>query len=110
LINGTAVTCPTDGSGNLLPRVVCSADISDDADKFQLSQQGCCVCGAKAVECNPDLPAVPTDPIPDGELGPCPVPKDIIDSNNLQVPTTILFNNDPYYCTTIGGRRTCYAY
>ncbi len=107
LINGTAVTCPTDGSGNLLPRVVCSADISDDADQFELSQQGCCVCGATAVECNPDLPAVPNDPIPAGAPGPCPVAKAF---DNLQVPTTILFNNDPYYCTTTGGRRTCYAY
>jgi hypothetical protein len=107
LINGTAVTCPTDGSGNLLPRVVCSADISEDADKFELSQQGCCVCGATAIECNPDLPAVPTEPVLPGEPGPCPVAKAF---NNLQVPTTIMFNNDPYYCTTTGGRRTCYAY
>ncbi len=105
LINGTAVTCPTDGA----PRVVCSADISNDADKFKLSQQACCVCGAgvEATECDPDLPAVPTEPVPAGEPGPCPVAKAF---DNLQVPTTIMFNNDPYYCVTSGGVRKCYAY
>lgn len=101
LINGTEVTCPSNGE----PRVVCSADISATADKFELANQGCCVCGVDAEECNPDLPA--SEVVPEGQPRPCPVVKEI---PNLQVPTTILFNNDPYYCTTIGGRRTCYAY
>jgi hypothetical protein len=107
LINGTAVTCPSDGEGGFLPRVVCSADISDTADKFELENQGCCVCGAEAIECNPSLPSSATG-VEDGQPGPCPRIKP--DFDNLQVPTTILFNNDPYYCTTIGGKRKCYAY
>jgi hypothetical protein len=84
---------------------VCSADISDNADKFELENQGCCVCGVTATECNPELPAGAT--VAEGQPGPCPVVKAI---DNLQVPTSIMFNNDPYYCVTIGGRRTCYAY
>ncbi|MCU0833048.1 MAG: hypothetical protein MUC77_01250 [Chromatiaceae bacterium] len=106
LINGTAVSCPSDGMGGFLPRVVCSADLSASADKFALANQGCCVCGVKAVECDPNLPS--SAEVAPGQPGPCPVIKPGFD--NLQVPTTILFNNDPYYCTTIGGRRTCYAY
>jgi hypothetical protein len=106
LINGTEVTCPSDGMGGFLPRVVCSADISDTADKFELANQGCCVCGVTAVECDPNLPS--SAEVEPGQPGPCPVIKPGFE--NLQVPTTILFNNDPYYCTTIGGKRKCYAY
>jgi hypothetical protein len=111
LINGVQVSCPIDPVTNmLLPRVVCSADVSPDADRFSLAtQQGCCVCGVQAVECDPSLPASDENACPNpfvADTGDIDVDKVL----KMQVPTSIMFNNDPYYCVTSGGKQTCYRY
>jgi hypothetical protein len=103
LINGTQVDCP-DGDE---PRLVCSADLSDDADKFELDNTGCCVCNTVAIECDPNL-AQADDPV--NGLEPCPDLSGKDTNSPLQVPTTIILNNDPYYCYTIGGQRRCFYY
>jgi hypothetical protein len=109
VVNETGVTCPMSGE----PRLVCSADLTYDADKFRLGTDACCVCNATAVQCDPDLAwdpdfaadQQPVDPVTG--LGPCP----LVDAyKKVQVPSILMFNNDPYYCYTVGGKRTCFAY
>ena len=106
-INGVEVLCPTatDPDGNPQPRLVCSADLSADADKFRLGTAACCLCNATAVECDPDL-AEGDEPV--NGLGACPDASEF--KGALQVPSTLMFNNDPFYCYTLGGKRTCFAY
>jgi len=110
-INGVQVSCPEpeyDASGNLIddnPRLVCSADLSTGADKFEIGLAACCLCNAVAIECNPSL-AEGDDPV-DG-VPPCPDSEAA--KGALQVPTSLMFNNDPYYCYTVGGKRTCFYY
>lgn len=104
LINGVEVTCPTGDE----PRLVCSADLGGNADKFEIDSTACCVCNATATECDPELAELPEGEEPVGGLPACPKTKDGI--GGLQVPTTLMLNNDPYYCYTVGGRRTCFAY
>lgn len=59
-----------------------------------------CVCNSPALqECNSNVPA--------GQLGACTA---AVVKTGTEVTTHIEMNNDPYYCTTIGGTRTCYAY
>ncbi len=105
-INGTGVQCPASGE----PRLVCSADLSTTADKFHLGATGCCVCNATAQRCNPELREGEVD---ENGLPGCPLTKTNPDTNAndfLQVPTILMFNNDPYYCFTSGGQRVCYYY
>lgn len=110
-INGVTVTCPTPGADDQMPRLVCSADLSTDADKFQIGSAACCLCNAEAYECDADKPELlPGEELPAGELPPCPNLTAENKGDRLQVPTTLMFNNDPYYCYTVGGKRTCFAY
>jgi hypothetical protein len=104
-INGVLATCPDPEVG---PRLVCSADLDVEADKFQLGVTACCLCNATAKRCDENLPAG-ADPDPITGLEPCP-DATIQNKDAVQVPTTLMFNNDPYYCITVGGRRTCYKY
>ena len=106
LINGVAVTCPTSEE----PRLVCSADLGDNADKFAIGSTACCVCNATAIECDPELAELPESDEPYDDGLPAACPKTKADIGGLQVPTTLMLNNDPYYCYTVGGRRTCFAY
>ncbi len=101
LINGVSVMCPEGDQ----PRLVCSADLSEDADKFALGSAACCLCNATAVECDPSL-AEGDEPV--NGLEACPDTTQL--KGALQVPSSLMFNNDPYYCQTIGGRRRCFAY
>ena len=107
-INGVEVLCPTetDPDGNPLPRLVCSADLSPDADKFRLGNTACCLCNATATECDADLAEGEIDPVTG--LDACPDSTAV--KGSLQVPSTLMFNNDPFYCYTIGGQRTCFRY
>jgi hypothetical protein len=106
LINGVAVTCPDEITE---PRLVCSADLATDADKFELGVAACCLCNATAVQCDENL-AAGDPPNPITGLEPCPDDAENANPDAVQVPTTLMFNNDPYYCITVGGRRTCYKY
>jgi hypothetical protein len=101
LINGTSVECPTNGE----KRVVCSADLEPDADKFALGPTGCCVCNTVSQQCDPNLRE---GEVSESGLPACPESK--ASQDILQVPTILMFNNDPYYCFTSGGTRSCYWY
>ena len=60
-----------------------------------------CVCNSEPLqECDPNV-AYP-------EPGACPQP--VADKSGAEVTTHIELNNDPYVCSTIGGKRTCYYY
>lgn len=110
-LDDTGVVCPADTADS--PRsLVCNIEL-DQPFYGLIESDSCCICnngtdGSEVglVECDPDLVAGETNP--DTGLSSC------LDTTSkdrpLEVTTHIEFNNDPYYCTTIGGRRTCYAY
>lgn len=98
----TTPTCESIG-------VTCPSTHKSLIYKFDLDTQGgsfynaqACVCnngGQPLLECNPNVPA--------GQAGACPTTGT---KTGTEVTTHIELNNDPYYCATIGGTRTCYYY
>jgi hypothetical protein len=91
----------------------CSANLDVTAEDFDL-ENSCCVCnnGAPLDECNPALGEFAEEGVdyPLGAPGPCTDSTKAQAVGGFRVPVTIMFDNDPYYCRTIGGRRKCYKY
>lgn len=97
ILDQTGVTCPTSGERTL----VCNVELDKPFFGLADGSDSCCVCNNAALtQCDPTLPA--------GQPNACP--KSTTSVNPPEVTTHIEFNNDPYYCTTIGGTRTCFAY
>lgn len=89
------ITC--DGGA---PVLICSIELNQPFFGMQTGDK-CCVCNHEAlVECDPNLP--------EGTKGSCPGPTH--NEAPKEVTTTIEINKDPYYCTTVGGKKTCYLY
>lgn len=88
--------------------LVCGIELDEAFFGLKNGGNTCCVCGAEDRsagpaayrQCDPDLPA--------GEKGACP--KATKAKAPAEVPTLLELNNDPYYCVTVGGTRTCFAY
>ena len=95
-LDGAGITCPTSGRS-----LVCNVELDKPFFGMNDGSDTCCVCNNAALtECNPNVPA--------GEPNACP--KATVGTNPVEVTTYIELNNDPYYCTTIGGKRTCFPY
>lgn len=98
-LDGTGITCPASGR-----TLVCNVELDKPFYGLNDGTDTCCVCNnannAGLAECNPNAPA--------GEPNACP--KATAATNPVEVTTHIELNNDPYYCTTIGGSRTCFRY
>lgn len=92
-----APNCPDDGER----RLVCDVNLSDDGEfSGGVTAGNCCVCnGDPLAPCDPELDA--------GVAGSC---LDVDATAANEVPTSIELNEDPYVCTTSGGKRTCYKY
>jgi PKD repeat protein len=107
-LDDTGVVCPD--TGRVL---VCNIEL-DEPFYGLVASDSCCVCNNNSPlqECDADIPAGTTnaDGVPSCTL--TPAEKDALGDllRPAEVTTHIELNNDPYYCTTIGGRRTCYRY
>jgi hypothetical protein len=89
------ITCPTTNRS-----LVYKFDLDSAGGSFFNTQP--CVCnngGQPLTQCNPNVPA--------GQPGACP---NLTSKIPTEVTTHIELNNDPYYCQTIGGSRTCFFY
>jgi hypothetical protein len=97
VLDATGIQCPSDGSRAL----VCNLELDKPFFGTADGSDTCCVCNNAALtECDTTVPA--------GEPNACP---DAVGSKTgTEVTTHIEINNDPYYCLTWGGRRTCYPY
>lgn len=94
-LDGIQVICPNTGRSIV-------ANFELDKPFYNTTETPmACVCNSTALlECNPNV-AYP-------EAGACPQP--VGEKSGAEVTTHIELNNDPYYCTTAGGIRKCYAY
>jgi hypothetical protein len=111
-LDDTGIDCPD--AGRVL---VCNIEL--DKDFYGLiASDSCCVCNnndSPLQKCDPDLQAGEINA--DGEPA-CTMTTDektaYVEEGGIlrpaEVSTHIELNNDPYYCTIIGGRRTCYRY
>lgn len=101
VLDATGIQCPADGSRTL----VCNLELDDPLYGAADGSDTCCVCNADALpECDANAAA--------GEPNACTIPKGTVDPTlpASEVTTRIEINNDPYYCLTVGGTRTCYKY
>lgn len=97
ILDQTGVSCPTSGQRTL----VCNVELDKPFFGLNDGSDTCCICNDSAkTECNPNVPA--------GQPNACP--KATTGTNPVEVTTHIEMNNDPYYCTTTGGTRTCFPY
>lgn len=89
--------CPNDGERRLL----CRISLGDEGVfSGGVTANNCCVCNGD--------PLPPCDPtLLGGQPGTC---LGTSGTGTAEVPTTIELNEDPYVCTTSGGKRTCYQY
>jgi hypothetical protein len=95
VLDETGIQCEAFGSR----AVVCNFELDKPFFGTADGSDTCCVCNNVALEeCDSSLPS--------GEPNACP-DHSVID---VEVPTLIELNNDPYYCLTRGGTRTCYPY
>lgn len=84
------------------PQLVYRFDLNPSTAGAPFYNPKACVTGtAKAVQCNPQLPA--------GQPGSC-FPTGSTTTGPKEVVSSLQLNNDPYYCLTLGGIRTCYYY
>lgn len=82
------------------PSMMCAVPL--DQPFFGNGTDSCCVCNhAELPRCNPDALAGAQDACIDGGTR---------SKTNVETPTTLELNHDPYVCTTSGGVRTCYSY
>lgn len=106
VLDQTGVMCPATGRA-----LVCNFEL--DLPFYGLNNQdSCCVCntGGELPECDPAAVA--------GAPNACTLTtaeKAALEAANgtpveTEVTTHIELNNDPYFCTTVGGIRKCYAY
>jgi len=120
--DGLVINCPTYGDGTFPPRSVIF-NFELDGQKFYntLSTPLACVCNNydnngdgmpdKFDEFNKPVPQPLKECNPEKvypEEGACPQP--VGDKSGAEVTTHVELNNDPYLCSTIGGKRTCYYY
>jgi hypothetical protein len=105
-LDATGVSCPTSGERTL----VCNFELDKSFYGLKDGTDSCCVCnneGDKPLsECNPDLPVGTV--VAEGEAPACIKPAD--KTVDTEVTTHIELNNDPYVCSTVAGKRTCYYY
>lgn len=107
-LDDTGIVCPDTGR-----TLVCNIEL-DEPFYGLVASDSCCVCNNNSPlqECDADIPAGATnaDGVPSCTLTPAEKTAlgDLL--RPAEVTTHIELNNDPYYCTTIGGRRTCYRY
>ncbi len=92
LLDQTGVTCPATGR-----TLVCNFELDKSFYGLNNGSDSCCVCNnpdGELKECDPNVAA--------GQPNACTqtTPK-----TNTEVTTHIELNNDPYYCTTVGGVR-----
>ena len=106
-LDETGVVCPADGSRAL----VCNLQLDEEFFGLELEDH-CCICNQDGLgsvtpldQCDPSIPA---GGAPVNGIGSCLVEGAV--ETGLEVSTHLEFNNDPYYCRTVGGRRTCYRY
>jgi len=97
-LDATGVSCPTSGDRTL----VCNFELDKSFYGLKNGSDSCCVCNSGTLtECDPDVAA--------GAPNACPDPA-AYGKTPTEVTTHIELNNDPYYCQTVSGKRTCYAY
>jgi len=98
-LDGVQVMCPSDGSRS----IIYNFEVSE-AFYSKTGSPLACVCNSEPLdECDPN---VAYDPYVDNNA--CPQP--VNSKAGAEVTTHIELNNDPYVCSTIGGKRTCYSY
>lgn len=82
------------------PSMMCAVPL--DQPFFGNGTDQCCVCNhAELPRCNPDALAGAQDACIPGGAG---------TKTNVETPTRLELNHDPYVCTVSGGVRTCYSY
>lgn len=98
VLDATGVSCPVSGQRTL----VCNFELDKSFYGLKDGSDSCCVCNSDALtECDPNVAA--------GEANACPDPASAT-KLPTEVTTHIELNNDPYVCSTVAGRRTCYSY
>lgn len=109
--DGLQITCPTSGERSVIFNFELDGKPFYSASGTPLA----CVCNNYDVnnkpqplmECDPNVPYLEVDGVP-VENNACPKPAG--SKSGVEVTTHIELNNDPYVCSTIGGKRTCYYY
>jgi hypothetical protein len=82
-----------------------------DGQKFYNTENSAlaCVCNSEPLPlCDPNVPYLEDEfgePIKNNAC-----PKPAASKSGAEVTTHVELNNDPYVCSTIGGKRTCYYY
>lgn len=105
-LDETGITCPKKKEGRVL---ICSMELDKPFFGLNKGTSNCCVCDTDAPksnqasrnpkQCNPNVPAGGKNACTKADSG-----------KAVEVSTIMEFNNDPYYCTTTGGTRTCFSY
>jgi len=107
LFDGLQITCPANGERSVIFNFELDGKLFYNTSETPLA----CVCNnyvegvpKPLMECDPGAPYDPNDLTNKA----CPQP--VGDKSGAEVTTHIELNNDPYVCSTIGGKRTCYYY
>lgn len=107
LFDGLQITCPANGERSVI------FNFELDGKQFYNTSETplACVCNnyvegvpKPLMECDPYEPYDPSNLTNNA----CPQP--VGDKSGAEVTTHVELNNDPYVCSTIGGKRTCYYY
>lgn len=102
VLDNTGVSCPANGDRTL----VCNFELDKSFYGLKDGSDSCCVCNNTAsndplTECDPNVVA--------GGVNACPDPASTT-KLPTEVTTHIELNTDPYVCSTVAGKRTCYSY
>lgn len=94
--DGVGIQCPSDGTRS----VVINMELDASFYNTNGTKMACICNDTPKVQCDPNV----TSDDPNG----CPINDPY--KSGTEVTTHIEFNNDPYFCLTIGNERTCYPY
>lgn len=98
-LDATGIACPTNGQRTL----VCNFELDEPFFGLNNGSDDCCVCNSGT----PDGTLAGCDPsVASGSPNACPDPASSA-KKPTEVTTHIELNNDPYYCKTVSGIRTC---
>jgi len=104
------ITCPTPTDGKPKRSIIFNFEL--DGQEFYNTENSAlaCVCNSpKPLPlCNPNVPYLEDEFGEPVDNNACPKPA--ASKSGVEVTTHIELNNDPYVCSTIGGKRTCYYY
>jgi hypothetical protein len=107
-LDGLVIQCPDPSMDSPKRSIIFNFELDGQQFYNTANSALACVCNSEPLPlCDPNVPYLEVDGVP-VENNACPKPA--ASKSGVEVTTHIELNNDPYVCSTIGGKRTCYYY